>query len=149
MDRRQFLILSSAATLAGCGSSGRPMGNAVQPPGGGPIHAGSVDAFAADGIYPAILNSGRFFIVRENRRLFALLAVCPHRACKISAEQDHFACDCHGSTFTLGGKVTRGPARRDLWRLPVSKDGNGHLIVHADRLLSADQADGADAFVHI
>jgi Rieske Fe-S protein len=64
--------------------------------------------------------------------LFVLSSICTHRHCIVSAEPDHsFHCKCHGSEFDPGGKVTNGPATRNLPVLPSSIDENHHLIVNA------------------
>ena len=48
---------------------------------------------------------------------------------KLKAERDYsFYCRCHGSTFDPGGKVTEGPATRNLPVLPTT-NSQGHLIV--------------------
>ena len=62
--------------------------------------------------------------------LVALSAFCTHRKCKLIAEPNRsFYCNCHGSAFDLGGKVTVGPAKRDLPILPAVVDERGHLLV--------------------
>ena len=44
-----------------------------------------------------------------------MAAFCTHRNCKLDAEADKtFYCPCHGSTFDHDGKVTEGPAWRNL-----------------------------------
>ena len=78
------------------------------------VNAGPVGLFAADGVYGNFSARG-FFIVRHGDRLFALSAVCTHRKCAVAAEPDgSFYCRCHGSTFDPNGRVTKGPASRDL-----------------------------------
>ena len=127
MDRRTFLILGTAFA-AGCSST----------PGGGIIssesqkrvvNAGPAGNYLGDGVYSRFRDSG-FFIVRRGGNLFALSAICTHRKCKLEAEADKtFYCPCHGSTFAPDGKVTEGPARRDLPMLTVSTDDKGDLLV--------------------
>jgi Rieske Fe-S protein len=45
-----------------------------------------------------------------------LSATCTHLKCKIILAEDKskFECPCHHSEFTLDGKVTKKPAKRDL-----------------------------------
>jgi len=55
--------------------------------------------------------------------LFALSSICTHRNCLLTAEPDHsFFCNCHGSTFDENGKVTEGPAKRNLPVLATRED---------------------------
>lgn len=126
MNRRQFLILTAAAMVTGC-----------QTMGGGPtavreervVNAGPVANYAADGLYDHFRDQG-FFVIRKGEQLFALSSICTHRTCRLDAESDRsFFCPCHGSTFDPGGKVTEGPARRDLPMLPLVTNENGQLLV--------------------
>jgi Rieske Fe-S protein len=127
LNRRTFLLLS-AAFAAGCAAT----------PGGANLYAGrterSVNAgpasqYLADGVYPRYRDLG-FFIVRRGANLFALSAICTHRKCKLDAESDKtFYCPCHGSTFDATGKVTEGPARRDLPQFEISTNEKGELLV--------------------
>jgi Rieske Fe-S protein len=58
--------------------------------------------------------------------------MCTHRACRLRAEPDHsFYRKCDGSMFDPDGKVSEGPAIRDLPLLPASVESDGHLWVHA------------------
>jgi Rieske Fe-S protein len=93
------------------------------------VNAGPVGDYAADWVYSQFRDEG-FFVVRNGEKLFALSAICTHRKCKLIAESDRsFYCKCHGSTFSPDGRVTEGPARRDLPVLPASVDEHGQLLV--------------------
>lgn len=129
MSRRQFLILAAGTSaVAGCQTvddgtvTATPQVERV-------VNAGPAGNYAADGVYTGYSNQG-FFVVRKGEKLCALSAICTHKKCKLTAEKDHsFYCKCHGSTFDPDGKVTTGPAKRDLPILPVSVDANGQLLV--------------------
>jgi nitrite reductase/ring-hydroxylating ferredoxin subunit len=122
IDRMRFLALV-AAGLATVHQS------AAAAPKGHLIDAGPANLYAADGIYDKFRDQG-FFIVRANGKLVALSSYCTHRICKVTPQNDHtFLCKCHGSKFTEGGKVTEGPAKRDLPILPLNTSSNGHLLV--------------------
>ncbi len=127
MNRRRFLALSAVVVSAGCNTvenSGSPVSHSEQV-----INAGPAADYAADGVYGRFRDAG-FFVVRKGENLFALSAFCTHRKCKLIAESDRsFYCKCHGSTFDPAGRVTEGPARRDLPVLPSSVDERGLLQV--------------------
>ena len=134
VNRREFVILTCAAA-AGCASQ----------PGGenAPIRfrevaidAGPVSDYAANGVYDHFRDTG-FFVIRKGADLKALSSICTHRSCKLAAERDRtFYCKCHGSEFDANGKVTEGPAVRDLPVLPTSVNDAGHLIIHAVALMT-------------
>jgi Rieske Fe-S protein len=127
MTRREFLVLTATA-CAGCTAVDNSAKTAA-PRGERAVNAGPVSRYAADGVYNAFRDQG-FFIVRKGGQLMALSSYCTHRRCKLTAEPDRsFYCECHGSTFDPGGKVTEGPATRSLPVLPASTDAGGHLIV--------------------
>lgn len=93
------------------------------------VDIGPADLYATDGIYDKFRDLG-FFLIRTNGKLVALSSYCTHRICKVTAQANHtFLCNCHGSKFTEQGKVTEGPAKRDLPVLPMNTAGNGHLVV--------------------
>jgi len=122
MNRRQFLIL--AATCAAITNpKSAPAGSAEHL-----IDAGPLTNYAADGVYDGFRDLG-FFVIRKGEKLTALSSYCTHQKCKLKAEHDHsFYCRCHGSTFDPGGKVTEGPATRNLPTIPTISE-KGHLLV--------------------
>jgi Rieske Fe-S protein len=123
MNRRQFLILAAAVAAVTNPKSVRARNSTEQV-----IDAGPLTNYASDGLYEAFRDLG-FFVVRKGAKLIVLSSYCTHRKCKLMAERDHsFYCKCHGSTFDSGGKVTQGPATRDLPALPTI-DEKGHLLV--------------------
>ncbi len=126
INRRQFLLLTAAAA-AGCqGVGDRGVFTAA---GERVVNAGPASDYAADGVYGRFRDQG-FFIVRQGGTLFAMSAICTHRQCKLAAKPDHsFLCPCHGSMFDPGGRVMKGPARRDLPVFPVDTNENGQLLV--------------------
>lgn len=127
MSRRQ-LLRWTGVLCAGCATGGGLLGAT---PAGRIVDAGPAGDYAKDGIYGRFRGQG-FFVIRGNGKLFALSALCTHRQCKLTAEQDRsFSCACHGSTFDPTGRVTQGPAKRDLPCLPSRVDGRGHLLVTA------------------
>ena len=127
MDRRTFLILGATFT-AGCVST--PDGIALSSSESNRvIDIGPAGQYLADGVYTRFRDRG-FFIVRRGVNLFALSAICTHRKCRLDAEPDRtFYCPCHDSTFDPDGKVTLGPAKRNLPIYTVSTNEHGNLQV--------------------
>lgn len=126
MDRRAFLILGATFT-AGCVST--PGAATFSGSRERVVNAGPAAQYLADGVYTRFQNRG-FFIVRRGANLFAVSAICTHRFCKLEAEADRtFYCRCHGSTFDPDGKVTEGPARRNLPKYNLTTDEKGNLLV--------------------
>ena len=159
ISRRELLALavgSAAAALVGCGKEDQPpamqstvptesspnpatrpvnssLPSAVTAPSaasGEPVaDAGLLGDYARDGVYAAFREQG-FFIVRRDGKLRALSSICTHRACKITAQaDDSFLCKCHKSAFDRDGRVTHGPAQRDLPYLAVDVDARQHVLV--------------------
>ncbi|MBV8814582.1 MAG: Rieske (2Fe-2S) protein [Verrucomicrobia bacterium] len=123
IGRRRFLALLTAGLALVEDSEGSSSGDHL-------IDAGPSSLYTSDGIYDKFRDHG-FFLVRKNGKLVALSAYCTHRICKLTPQIDHtFACKCHGSKFSEEGKVTEGPAKRDLPVLPISATKNGHLIIN-------------------
>ncbi|HZI32298.1 MAG TPA: Rieske (2Fe-2S) protein [Candidatus Binatia bacterium] len=93
------------------------------------VNAGPADQYLADGVYTRFRDLG-FFIVRRGANLFALSSLCTHKHCKLDAEPNRtFYCPCHGSMFDANGKVTEGPARRNLPVFKMFTDESGDLQV--------------------
>ena len=96
-------------------------------------------------MYPGFREDG-FFVIRRDKKLFALSSVCTHKGCKVRVAGDlSYFCKCHKSTFDKDGHVTKGPAKRDLPRVPVATDDQGHLHVSLDMVPKPDGADDEPA----
>lgn len=59
----------------------------------------------------------------------AVLASCTHRGCQPEPFDGRLVCPCHGSEFSLDGRVLEGPAERSLIRYAVTTEGDA-LLVH-------------------
>jgi Rieske Fe-S protein len=124
MNRRQFLLLAAAAAAAVNPSTVSTSEGAESKL----IDAGPLTNYSADGVYDHFRDLG-FFVIRKGDKLTALSSTCTHRKCALKAEHDHsFYCKCHGSTFDPVGKVTEGPADRNLPAFSTINE-NGHLLV--------------------
>jgi len=126
LNRRHFLVLAAAVVVNAKTGDAR---DAIGPHPGQLVDAGPINNYHSDGVYSSFRDLG-FFVVHKGTKVIAFSSYCTHRKCKLSAERDlSFYCKCHGSTFDPNGKVTEGPATRDLPTLPTSVDERGHLLV--------------------
>ena len=131
--RRTFVNVTAATALAAIGLP-RKLGASEVP--AGVMDAGSLSSFSEDDAYDKYRQQG-FFVVRRERKLFALSSVCTHKGCKLRVKDDlSFICKCHGSTFDKDGHVTKGPAKRDLPRLAVRLDEAGHVLVDLNQAIT-------------
>lgn len=65
---------------------------------------------------------GAFYLVADDRGIFALTAVCTHKGCLVLSEgPSGFGCPCHDSAYNLQGEVTEGPAQLPLRHLLVTE----------------------------
>jgi Rieske Fe-S protein len=72
---------------------------------------------------------GAFYLVADERGVFALTAVCTHRGCLVlSVGTEGFGCPCHDSAYDLQGAVTEGPAKLPLRHLEVKAIGPRALL---------------------
>lgn len=74
-----------------------------------------------------IKNDGKHYAVAKNTdgEVIAVTAVCPHLKCLVqwNSQEKTWDCPCHGSRFTIEGKLITGPAVKDLviaYRKPVT-----------------------------
>lgn len=61
----------------------------------------------------------------------ASLMHCTHRGCELNVGGGIYSCPCHGSEFSLTGKVLEGPADRDLKTFKTDTDNENIYILHA------------------
>jgi cytochrome b6-f complex iron-sulfur subunit len=72
------------------------------------------------------------YLTRKGGVLRALAITCPHLGCSYNFDTGlgHFLCPCHGSQFTLDGKILRGPAAFPLSHLTWEPGaGPGEILV--------------------
>jgi menaquinol-cytochrome c reductase iron-sulfur subunit len=62
--------------------------------------------------------------------------ICPHLGCRYDwhPDRNEFICPCHGSIYSINGKVLGGPAPRPLDTLPTRLE-NGELYVEWGRFV--------------
>jgi len=112
----------------------------------GPVKVGNVSDFAADGIFDQFAKSEQVVIVRQGGKLSACSAICTHKQAILKGVEGQMRCPSHGSRFNPDGSVVKGPAKRPLDHLAISKDASGNLTV--DRSKKVDAGDTV-ATVHI
>jgi cytochrome b6-f complex iron-sulfur subunit len=80
------------------------------------------------------------YVIRSAAGFFALSSVCTHLGCmtRYVPESSQIACPCHGSRFSIEGKVTAGPAPRPLRRLQITVE-RGVLVVDAGKEVPAGE----------
>ena len=103
------------------------------------VDAGTLDQFESDRPKEVTFRRNRLdgwkvfsekataWVVKANdSHLTAFSPSCTHLGCAYHWEdsRDQFVCPCHGSYFSIDGKVIAGPAPRPLDQLEVKLEGN-------------------------
>ncbi len=60
------------------------------------------------------VNDEIMLIRKSDTSFLAVKTICTHKGCDVELDGDKFICPCHGSEYTIDGKVTQGPAKTDL-----------------------------------
>ncbi len=76
-----------------------------------------------------IFGQKKIAVIKQDQEIYALDLTCTHLGCTVNATATGFTCPCHGSKFTTGGDVFKGPANRSLKRFAVREKGDDVLIV--------------------
>lgn len=84
-----------------------------------------------------LVEDKNVFIFSDSDGLHAISNVCTHLGCLVSVSENGFLCPCHGSKYDLDGKVTAGPAPRNLPWLDISRRVDGVLLVDASKEVKA------------
>jgi Rieske Fe-S protein len=78
---------------------------------------------------------GEFICIKNESQVKIFSSRCPHLGCRIKAiKNDVFVCPCHGSSFTLDGKVIKGPSPENLASIPFNIDENTNELIIKTRL---------------
>lgn len=64
-------------------------------------------------------------------RYSASLLHCTHKGCELNVGGGIYSCPCHGSEFSVTGKVLEGPAERDLKTFKTETDDENIYITQA------------------
>jgi len=91
-------------------------------------------------------SSGKFWVVNDGQKIFAVSVVCTHLGCTPNWMQNEskFKCPCHGSGFTMAGKNFEGPAPTWLRRYEVSLADDGQIVVNKGRLFFEEKGEFED-----
>jgi len=105
------------------------------------------------GISTKWVDSQKIFIVKEEKIIYALLAVCTHLGCILewSKLDTAFKCNCHGSGFYSSGINFEGPAPRALSRVKISFDIDGQILIDKNKLFVYEKGEwiNPDSFINI
>ena len=132
LSRRSMLGVSAAALLAGpCAAGLSGCGGATSP-----TLTQSVSVPLAD--HPDLQNEGvwvrlsprdipydfSIYVRNEGGGVYrAISGYCDHESCDASRNGAGFRCPCHGAAWDQDGRLTLGPARRDLITFDTEFDG--------------------------
>ena len=143
MDRKDFIINSCAVCLSATALSGLFSSCKSTQYIAGKVNNDGVLVDAADF---RITKNGKtayrsFIIVRNDTLQYpicvyrfndneysALWMQCSHQGTELQASGDFLQCTAHGGEFSNKGKVTNGPADRDLRSFPVTVNNNQLFI---------------------
>ncbi|MCK9211099.1 MAG: Rieske 2Fe-2S domain-containing protein [Ignavibacteriaceae bacterium] len=136
MDRKDFLVtIGKGAALAGLvycvGCSPKNTDNPVAPSNVDvtldlTLHANQ----PLNTIGGSVVNNG-IVVGRVSQTSFvAVSAACTHQGTTVEfqLQQNQFFCPNHGSTYTLDGVVTQGPAQQSLTKYNTSLSGTNLRI---------------------
>jgi cytochrome b6-f complex iron-sulfur subunit len=134
VTRRDFFneIAGGALTIAGLGAAVVTVNYSspnvlFEPPT--TFRAGSPDDYPVNSV--TYLQDQQVYIVRTDKGMWALSAVCTHLGCitQWNPESGQIACPCHGSKFARTGKVEASPAPRPLPHFAMTLGEDGALVV--------------------
>lgn len=96
-------------------------------------------------------NEHRFFVIREQSRIYALFARCTHLGCTVNwfSGLGIYKCPCHGSQFYSNGVNFAGPAPRPLDRLKIFMNARGNLVVDTSVVYDIKEFEAQQAFIRL
>lgn len=100
-----------------------------------------------------LISKGRykFYVIRENGMIYALLGICPHLGCCPLWQSGNFICPCHGSRFLKSGISIAGPANRAMERVKIFTDKQKNLMVDLSKKFKYELGEwnDPDSFIKI
>lgn len=145
MKRREFLTMSVVAACAACGGCPH-VARAVDRASTKPVDVGLLCELPDEKVLDKWSGEG-FFLVRRDKKLYALSSQCTHKRVQLTLKGVQLKCPKHGSVFETTGELIKGPAKTPLARYAISTDDRGHVMVDRSRKFTKDDADDAAAFI--
>ncbi len=95
------------------------------------LEQGTEKIIPADGIPEGISFSDDVIIHKRGNEITVFSARCSHLGCTINRfENNRLICPCHGSEYSVDGKVSKGPSSRPLKKLDYRIDpSSGDLMI--------------------
>lgn len=136
INRRDFLLKGAKAAAAGALalSSFDIVRLAAAVKDSYTVESTGKDKIISISDYPALGSVGGYEEISKNvlvirtssSKFLAINTVCTHKKCDVDFDGTSFECPCHGSTFTKAGKVTGGPATKNLrsYKTEFNADNN-------------------------
>ncbi len=119
MKRRDFVKASctlTAGSLAACAS---PIVHVAAKQQGGRLVV-SKAVFATQSLVTVAAEPFPIGIAKvSSDEYVATKMECTHQSCQTVLVENGYVCPCHGSRFAADGALQKGPALRDLERIPV------------------------------
>jgi cytochrome b6-f complex iron-sulfur subunit len=114
---------------------------------------GLPDNFPPHTVDSSFKAAHRVWIVNDQQRIFAILAICTHLGCTPNWMPDAriFKCPCHGSGYTIDGINFEGPAPYPMRRCEVSLADDGQIVVNKGRLFywEKDEFDDPRSYIAV
>lgn len=150
VSRREFLV-TAAATVA---IISLPILQAeadtpATAPSGGTFDVGALSSFSKDAINDKWTKTKKFFVIRQDGKLYASSAICTHRGVLLISRGQDMYCTKHKSDFSIEGTVISGPAKKSLPRYAISIDAQKHVIVDTSQSFSEKHWDDPASFISL
>jgi cytochrome b6-f complex iron-sulfur subunit len=131
-SRRDFLgktslIITGLASLAAVGAGLRLIKPNVRYEEPSMFKIGKAEQFP-EGTVKNLVDK-KVVIFSDSDGIFAISSICTHLGCVVTPVEWGFQCPCHGSKYTLDGKVIAGPAPRPLEWHEIRQLEDGTLAV--------------------
>ncbi|APR87691.1 Chitinase [Minicystis rosea] len=105
------------------------------------VDVGTADKYTTDGLHK--VSATKVLVGRDGGGLFARSSLCTHMSCNLNTFGTLIAsgirCTCHGAEYDTTGKVTMGPATKELKSYKLTQECDGTLRV--DTLTEVDPAE--------
>jgi nitrite reductase/ring-hydroxylating ferredoxin subunit len=129
LGRRRFLGYSSGLFFAAAAAP-HALAGAFKP-----LDLGSLTEFKKDEISTRFVRHN-FFLIRNNGRLYATIATCPHKGnylVRDVKDPARIVCTGHDAVFDAEGKPIEGRVKKGLARFAISVNPDGHVLVDTNK----------------